>query len=71
MESGDDVLNLVSIWERKFVEIPVRHHKLEVASTIDLVSDFGSFCESVTHDGNQHIKHMDEQEESSKRKQCF
>ena len=71
MESGNDVLDLVPIWERKFVEIPVGHYKLEVASTINLVSDFGSFRESVTHDGNQHIEHMDEQEESSKRKQCF
>ena len=70
MESCDDVLDLVFFWECKAVQIPIGHNELEVASTVNQMSDLLSLRKGVSHDSNEHIEHMDDQEESRESKHC-
>ena len=68
VEGGDDVLDLIFFWECEVVQVPVGHDELEMALSSDKVLNLLALLESVTHDRNKHVEHMNYEEESSETK---
>ena len=62
---SDNVLQLIFIIKSKVAEIPVGDYELQVVSHSDLHLDERSGGEGVSHNSNQHVQHVNNQEECS------
>ena len=63
MECCNDVLDLPGVAQCIAHQVPVVDHEPKVVLHFYLVSYFVSLRESVTHDGDQHVQHVDQKNE--------
>jgi len=63
LEGRHDVVELLGVSYGVVLEVPVVHDEGQVVSDLYLLCNFIPDGESVTHDGNQHVQQMDQQNE--------
>ena len=61
LEGRHDVVELLGVSYGVVLEVPVVHDEGQVVSDLYLLCNLIPDGESVTHDGNQHVKQMDQQ----------
>ena len=65
VESSDDVFGLLGVTQGIGHQVPVVNDEGQVVLQFYLVCHFVSLLESVAHDGDQHVQHVDQKDELS------
>ena len=61
LEGRHNVVELFGVSDGVVLQIPVIHYEGQVVSDLYLLCNLIPDGESITHDGNQHVKQMDQQ----------
>jgi hypothetical protein len=59
VESCDEILNLVFIFENVVLQVPVVHDKPQMITYLNLFGYSNSAVEGVSHDSNKHVQKME------------